>query len=480
MRNIRFRSFLVFSLSLSLIFVFAISAGAQNKARKYRKSAPVRVRTPQISAYQVKNDLTNRIVRDVPSEEPGDGVANWQFAYNQSKDVEVLRRNVYGNEMTVDASIYARRPNANFDGSFDRLRGVARLYYERGNGVWQLDRIESISLRHSDTGMGGSASYQPSYIAPVQPVTSATTIIPGGITVPVAAGKYQSYSFRVANSAIVTGRFQARGGQQNDIEAYILDSDGYTNWINNHSAPAYYNSGRLTVGNVKTPLGPGAYYLVFNNRFAANEDKVVNVNIQLQADTTAFAGGGYYDPYNGSGAGTINSIRRVYTPTAIPVPQYTPVYTATASNATNTKTYPGNPVQPMNQNQTTIKPRILEVDAYSTERVLPESFDVQNKKYRAFPFTVKPGGEVRGTFSVAGSDDRSIDVFIMTADQYNAWNNYREAVTNYSSGRVTNGRINRTNLRPGSYYLVFSNSYDSRNSKTIEANIQVEYFPEQK
>ncbi len=117
--------------------------------------------------------------------------------------------------------------------------------------------------------------------------------------------------------------------------------------------------------------------------------------------------------------------------------------------------------------------QISEVAGYKDEVVLSDRFDISGGQHYAIPFSVNPGGAVRGTFNVAGGE---IEAYIMTAVQYNKWNATREGVLDYSSGRVAGGSITRS-LGPGDYYLVFSNRYSPREAKTVRAQIQVEYLP---
>lgn len=443
--------------------MFAATADAQKKktAKKaVKKPAAAKVWLPRITADKIESDLNGKIIYQVPSEEAGDGWMNWQFSYSQPKQIDILFNDTSGNNSTVEARISAQKAIPNFDGSVDRLRGTARLYYRRSGSAWWLARIENISLRHSDTGSDSRPIY-PSYTIPAPAAPAAVSIVPGGVTVPVAAGKYQSYSFRVSNRATVTGRFRAYGGPGNDIEAYILDQDGFTNWSNNHGAPAYYNSGRLTVGTIKTPLNAGTYYLVFNNRYSPRDAKTVEVTIELRNENYGYGepGGGTYGPYGGPG--TVNTVSRVYAPSANPAPPYTPTPNpAPSGGRTIPAPYYDAPYS--------------DVDSYSSEQIFSDTINVRNKKYEAFPFEVKQRGTVKGTFRVLDLSG-DIEVFIMTAAEYDKWNRYREAITNYSSGRVTGGKINRS-LNTGNYYLVFSNYYSSSGNKTIEANLYVEYL----
>jgi len=68
------------------------------------------------------------------------------------------------------------------------------------------------------------------------------------------------------NGVTVEGRIEARGGSQNDIEVFIVDSDGLTNLSNGNQTPIYYRSGVVTVANIGKILGEGTYHLVFSNR----------------------------------------------------------------------------------------------------------------------------------------------------------------------------------------------------------------------
>ena len=42
-----------------------------------------------------------------------------------------------------------------------------------------------------------------------------------------------------------------------------------------------YQSGKITVGNVNTLLGPGTYYLAFNNGFSLLTAKTITASIAL-------------------------------------------------------------------------------------------------------------------------------------------------------------------------------------------------------
>lgn len=99
------------------------------------------------------------------------------------------------------------------------------------------------------------------------------------ITVP--AEKYYQYSFALSRNATLTGDYKAFGGSGNDIRVLLMDEDSYINWTNGHQANMLYDSGKITVGQIDIPLGPGKYYLIFNNGFSLLSNKGVNAHLKL-------------------------------------------------------------------------------------------------------------------------------------------------------------------------------------------------------
>ena len=97
----------------------------------------------------------------------------------------------------------------------------------------------------------------------------------------VKAGSMSSFPFTVDRPAHVFGRFQAAGGDGNDIEAVIADAGNFANWQNGQPARVVYQSDKVTAGSIEVMLGPGQYDLAFNNRFSLLADKSVTASIVL-------------------------------------------------------------------------------------------------------------------------------------------------------------------------------------------------------
>lgn len=92
----------------------------------------------------------------------------------------------------------------------------------------------------------------------------------------VNAGSYAWYEYNFDKTTELKGRFRAQGGK-NDIEAYILDADGFENFKNGNQFNSYYTSGRVTVANFNARLGEGKYYLLFNNSWSVITPKAVTI-----------------------------------------------------------------------------------------------------------------------------------------------------------------------------------------------------------
>ena len=101
----------------------------------------------------------------------------------------------------------------------------------------------------------------------------------------VKAASYTWYKFDVpvhATNVVLGGHFTASGGTGNDIECYILNEDGFTNFKNGHAATAYYNSGKVTQAKIQARnLSPGTYYLMLDNRFSLLTPKAVQIQASL-------------------------------------------------------------------------------------------------------------------------------------------------------------------------------------------------------
>jgi hypothetical protein len=114
--------------------------------------------------------------------------------------------------------------------------------------------------------------YQPTTPAGGGSLVNETFSVSGG------AAKWWTFTVPEGTSCRVVGSFRARGGSGNDIDVGITDENG----ANGHRGRFWYSSGKTTTDNIDVQLGPGTYYIVFNNRFSVFSDKAVAANIRTE------------------------------------------------------------------------------------------------------------------------------------------------------------------------------------------------------
>lgn len=124
---------------------------------------------------------------------------------------------------------------------------------------------------------------EPSVGSPiVTDVGDGERLVPASFFVP--ARRYYSVRFTIPayGKTRVVGKFRAFGGSGNDIEVIILDEEGFQNFANRRGVQTYYNSGKLSIGNIDVRLQAGMYYIVFNNNFSLLSNKNVTTEISFQ------------------------------------------------------------------------------------------------------------------------------------------------------------------------------------------------------
>lgn len=156
--------------------------------------------------------------------------------------------------------------------------GILLLIALIGFLVYQANQSDTATTKANKAAQTQAPSLPP------PPQLHTVTVGSGALT--VNASQYAYFKLPVpegAFSVAMKGHFTATGGSGNDIEVYVLGEDAYTNWQNGHSTATYYNSQKVTVGDVNAvlPNGAGTYYLVFNNKFSLLTPKAVSEQIAL-------------------------------------------------------------------------------------------------------------------------------------------------------------------------------------------------------
>jgi zinc-ribbon domain len=111
--------------------------------------------------------------------------------------------------------------------------------------------------------------------SPTRPAGGGVPLVNEIFSVPAGTVKWWRFTVPEGMTCRVAGEFRARGGGGNDIEVNITDENG----ANGHAGRFWYQSGKMTTGNIDVQLGPGTYYIVFSNRFSLFSQKNVSASI---------------------------------------------------------------------------------------------------------------------------------------------------------------------------------------------------------
>jgi hypothetical protein len=80
----------------------------------------------------------------------------------------------------------------------------------------------------------------------------------------------------------IGGRISVQGPASFDVQLWIVDYANLENFINRQAFDAYLNTGRVRLKTFDITLDPGRYYLIFDNRFSAINDKNVHAQVAVR------------------------------------------------------------------------------------------------------------------------------------------------------------------------------------------------------
>lgn len=100
----------------------------------------------------------------------------------------------------------------------------------------------------------------------------------------VVAGGMKWWGFTITpemKNATVVGKFEAQGGEGNDINVFIADEKEFAKYRSGRESNVLYDSDNVTTAELNESLEPGHYFLVFNNQFSVVSNKSVKSEINL-------------------------------------------------------------------------------------------------------------------------------------------------------------------------------------------------------
>jgi hypothetical protein len=114
----------------------------------------------------------------------------------------------------------------------------------------------------------------------------STDVLNGSVAVP--AVNWVRYPVIVSPGMLhprLSGRLTATGGTGNDIVVAVMNDADFTNWANGHTGSPLYNSGQVTVADVKVDFPEsGVYVVLFDNKFSGMTAKTVAGRLRLLWD----------------------------------------------------------------------------------------------------------------------------------------------------------------------------------------------------
>ena len=124
------------------------------------------------------------------------------------------------------------------------------------------------------------------------------------------------------------------------------------------------------------------------------------------------------------------------------------------------------------------------------EAILENPFSVTAHSFRYYKFALPEGSTnvtIMGQFTVsaepfkgkkspAKDSENNVEVFVLSEASFAVWQNGYATSSVYESGRVSQGTV-QAGLPAGAgiYYLIFSNKFDPKSAKNVNATFQLRY-----
>ena len=96
----------------------------------------------------------------------------------------------------------------------------------------------------------------------------------------VEAGSYRTFGFEISRFGRVFGQFRTQYGKGSEIRVLVVDQDQFENFRTGREFRPYYDSGRVSEGQIDFQLRYGRYVLIFDNR-SSYSNRTVASNLQL-------------------------------------------------------------------------------------------------------------------------------------------------------------------------------------------------------
>lgn len=99
-------------------------------------------------------------------------------------------------------------------------------------------------------------------------------------------------------------------------------------------------------------------------------------------------------------------------------------------------------------------------------------------QYQYYQFIVLPDAyndQLSGNFTASGGSGNNIVVLVMGSTDFVNWQNHHDVSPYYNSGQVTTNRFSLSLPSNDVYYLVYSNTFSTLSSKTVNTQVNFVY-----
>lgn len=113
-----------------------------------------------------------------------------------------------------------------------------------------------------------------------------------------------------------------------------------------------------------------------------------------------------------------------------------------------------------------------------SEKMFSGQLIVRAGNYVYRKFTVSPtmrDVRVVGSFHASGGSGHDIQAVLAEESEFENWINGHQAQVLYSTGQITNGKIDVYITQPGTYFLAFNNKFSLVTDKDVFAEVELSY-----
>lgn len=127
---------------------------------------------------------------------------------------------------------------------------------------------------------------------------------------------------------------------------------------------------------------------------------------------------------------------------------------------------------------TTVTSSTTETTTGVTTNIVNGNIGVSAGQYQDYQVTVPAGAynaQLTGSFRASGGSGNDIIVYVLDQTNFVNWQNGHQVSAEYNSGQLTTSTFSLNLPASGTYYLVYSNTFSTFSSKTVNTQANLAY-----